>query len=270
MVSSNQLVLDDVAFVADINPMDIPQGAIDKLSLGLKWATNTTTAMTAAEGLAQLAALRIFQNGLKTEINGKELLALNALKLNISPWSLDASNTAHYRGYIGGLSLPCNIPSDKKAQLQAVFTANAVNELSTICVHASYKDKLDGPMKGYQRKPLTPTTTGAFGNRVSLAIQGAKVGGFLLFSTTIPALTATTTSLHKLRLQSEKGIISEWNWNDIGPSGTVQIGVATLDAVLKLFRWIELDEPIPADNLIADVYADDTNATVIIPEYIFG
>jgi hypothetical protein len=270
MPSNSQLILDEAAFVADINPVDIPDGNLEKLSIGLKWATNTTTAISVTEGLTQLTLLRLYNNGLKTEISGLELFALNCLKLGRVPFTLAASNTAHYRGFVSGLELPVNKPTGSKSQVGAAFTANAVNELSTIAVHGTYRDRLLSGLIGYQRKPITPATTAAFGNRVSLALSGAKLAGLLLMSTTVPVVTATTTSLHRLRLLNKSGVLTEWNWNNISDSDHLQTGIAGLDTILDNYRYIEIDEPINAEDLTADIYADDTGACVVIPEYIFG
>jgi hypothetical protein len=270
MVTTSQLILDEVAFVADINPTDIQDGNLSELNIGLKWANSDATAVTIAGGLAQLSLFRVYNNGLKTEIRGAEIFALNCLKMGNIPWALTDGAVAHNRGYIAGLVLPVNKSQGSKAQIQAVFAANAHNELSTLAVHAKYKDHLETPLLGYQRKPLTTAVLAAFGNRISLALQGAKITGLLLWSTTVPVVGATTTTLHKIRLLNSKGVLTEYNWADLAPAGNNITGNASFDAILANYRYVKLDEPIPADDIIADIYADDANPIVVIPEYQFG
>lgn len=270
MVSQIQTILDDVAQAADINPFDIGSGPLQELLFGLKWTTNTTTAIAIAAGLGQWTNIRVFSNGLKTEIPAKDLLAYNILALANVPLNLDAAATSNYVGRVDGLRLPLNLPASVKAQLQMTYTAAATSASNSVNVSAKYKDTLPTGLQGIRKIPIVPTVTAAFGNRATLSYAGAKISGMLLFSTTVPATTADTTSLRKLRLLTGNKVQQEIQWHNLPAIDQAQTGVAAIDAILKTYRWVNFDEPIDATDLIADVYADDTNAVAIEPVYIYG
>jgi len=270
MVKSSQLVLDEVAFTADINPTDLPTGPIADLLLGMTGATTAAAAITGVTLLKTISLLRIFSDGLKTELSGSELLALNTLYLGIVPKKTNSGAVAANPACMEGLNLPLNLPSGRKAQIQVVYVAQTNVGSGVIAVHATKLERLPGAFTGIQRRPITPTVTGAFGNKMSLSMAGAKLKALLVFSTTIPTTTAKLVSAHKIRLIVKGDFHSEYNWRGMGPNKEMVTGDTDIDAEIAKYRLIPLEEPIDASDVIADVYADDTNAVVLIPVYEFS
>jgi len=270
MVKSAQLVLDEVAFAADINPTDLPAGPISDLLVGIRGQTTAAASITGTTLLATISLLRVFSDGLKVELSGSELLAFNVLKLNSIPRKVNSGAVATNPAVMEGLKLPINLPSGKKAQVQVVYVAQTNVGSGVIAIHAASLERLPGPFQGLQRRPITPTVTGAYGNKLDLSMAGAKIAGILCYSTTIPTTTAVTTSLHRLRLLVGGKVHSEYNWRSMGAGNLLTGGDSDIDGVIDNFRWLEFEEPIPADDVKADVYADDTNPCVLIPLYQFS
>jgi len=270
LVKSAQLVLDEVAFTADINPTDLPTGPIADLLIGMRAATTAAAAITGVTVLYTISALRIFSDGLKTEISGRELLALNCLFLAEVPKKTNSGAAATNPACMEGLKLPLNLPGGKRAQIQVVYVAQTNVGSGVIAVHATKLDRLPGPFTGVQRRPITPTVTGAFGNKMSLSMAGAKLKGLLVFSTTIPTTTAVTTSAHRIRLIVDGAFHSEYNWRNIPDQKEMVTGDTDIDTALANYRLILFEEPIPAGDLIADIFADDTNPVVLIAIYEFS
>jgi hypothetical protein len=270
MPSESQLILDEVAFMSDVNPMDLPSGPLESLLIGMNGQTSTTASVKAVTGMASISLLRIFLNGLKTEISGLDLVAYNLLAQSNVPLTVNSGTSANNPWSIMGLCLPLNIPSNVKAQIQVVYVAQTNNQLGKICIFGTKRANLPGPFVGLQRKPITPTVTASYGNRLNISMAGAKITGLLLWSTTIPTTTAVTTSLHKLRLIVKGAILNEYNWFCMGPNQNAQPGDSDLNGLIDNYRFIPFAEPIDASDVIADIYADDTNACVVIPVYQFG
>jgi len=270
MVKSCQLVLDEVAFIADINPTDLPSGPIADLLIGMRAATTAAASITGTTVLRTISALRIFSDGLKTELSGRELLALNCLYLGKLPKKTNSGAAATNPACMEGLTLPLNLPSGKKAQIQVVYVAQTNVGSGVIAVHATKLDRLPGPLTGVQRRPITPTVTGAFGNKMDLSMAGAKMVALLVFSTTIPITTAILTSAHRVRLIVKGDFHSEYNWRNMGPNSELVTGDTDIDTEIANFRLIPLEEPIDASDVKADVFADDTGLVVLIPIYQFG
>lgn len=270
MVKTAQLVLDEVAFTADINPTDLPSGPLADLLVGIRGQTTAAASITGTTLLATISLLRIFSDGLKVELTGPELLAFNVLALNNIPRKVNSGATATNPAVLQGLRLPVNLPGGKKAQIQVVYVAQTNVGSGVLAVHAASLERLPGPFQGLQRRPLTPTVTAAYGNKMDLSMGGAKIAGILCYSTTIPITTAVTTSLHRLRLLVGGKVHSEYNWMSMGAGKLLTGGDSDIDGVIDNYRWIEFEEPIPADDVKADVYADDTNACVLIPLYQFS
>jgi len=270
MVKSCQLVLDEVAFTADINPTDLPTGPLVNLLVGMTGATTAAAAITGVTLLKTISLLRIFSDGLKTELSGSELLALNTLYLGIVPKKTNSGAVATNPACMEGLDLPLNLPSGKKAQIQVVYVAQTNVGSGVIAVHATRLDRLPGPFTGVQRRPITPTVTGAFGNKMSLSMAGANIKALLIFSTTIPTTTAKLVSCHKIRLIVGGAFHSEYNWRNMGPNKEMVTGDTDIDGEIAKYRILTFEEPIPAADVIADIYADDTQPVVLIPIYEFA
>jgi len=270
LAKTSQLVLDEVAFTADINPTDLPAGPLYELLVGIRAATTAAASITGTTVLATISLLRVFSDGLKNEITGPEFLAFNVLAMGNVPRKVNSGATATNPAVLEALKLPINLPAGKKAQLQVVYVAQTNVGSGVLAVHATSLDKLPGPFQGLQRKPITPTVTGAYGNKLDLSMTGAKIAGILCYSTTIPTTTAVTTSLHRLRLVVGGKVHSEYNWRNMGVGQELTTGDTDIDGVIDNYRWLPFEEPIPADDVKADIFADDTNACVLIPLYQFG
>jgi len=270
LVKSAQLVLDEVAFTADINPTDLPAGPIADLLLGIRGQTTAAASITGTTLLQTISLLRVFSDGLKNEISGAELLAFNVLALGNVPRKVNSGAVATNPAVLEALKLPINLPAGKKAQLQVVYVTQTNVGSGVICVYATSLDKLPGPLQGLQRKPITPTVTGAYGNKLDLSMAGAKIAGILCYSTTIPITTSVVTSLHRLRLLVGGKVHSEYNWRSMGVGQELTTGDTDIDGIIDNYRWLPFEEPIPADDVKADVYADDTNPCVLIPLYQFS
>jgi len=262
--------LDEVAFTADINPTDLPAGPLSDLLVGIRAQTTAAASITGTTVLATISLLRLFSDGLKTEISGSELLAFNVHKLSTIPRKVNSGAVATNPAVLQGLRLPFNLPSGKKAQIQVVYVAQTNVGSGVLAVHAESLGTLPGPMLGLQRKPFTPTVTGAFAAAMDISMAGAKIAGILCYSTTIPTTTAVTTSLHKLRLKVGGKIHSEYNWMSMGAGNLLTGGDSDIDGVIDNYRWIEMKEPIDASDVKVDIFADDTNPIVLIPLYQFG
>jgi len=270
LVKTSQLVLDEVAFTADINPTDLPTGPLSELAVGIRAATTAAASITGTIVLRTISLFRLFSDGLKTEISGRELLALNCLLLSNVPKKVNSGATATNPAVLQGLKLPFNLPSGKKGQVQVVYVAQTNVGSGVIAVYAEKLGTLPGPLTGVQRKPVTPSVTGAYGNRVDLSMANAKIKAILCFSTTIPTTTAVTTSCHKVRLIVDGSIHSEYSWMNMGPNKELTTGDTDIDGEIANFRLITLEEPIPAGDVKADIWADDTNPVVLIPVYEFA
>jgi hypothetical protein len=269
-VKGSKLVMDEVSFLTDINPTDLPSGPISNLTLGMRGTTSTTAAVQGTTGLASISLLRILLNGIKTEMSGTDLLAFNCLVLNKVPKNVASGATKENTWSIMGLILPINIPAGAKAQVNFVWVTQTNVSTPYIALYAESLANLPGPLTGIQRRPLTPTTTASFGNTVRLSQAGAKIVGLLCYSTTIPTTTALTTSLHKLRLYVSGSLIYEVNWFNMPPGEQLVTGETTIDALIDNYRYIPFEEPLDASDVLADVYADDTSAVVLIPIYQYS
>jgi hypothetical protein len=270
MVKSAGFELDEVAFTADINPTDLPTPVQDLL-VGIRGQTTAAASITGTTLLNTISLLRVFVGGtLQTEISGEELLAYNVLALNNIPRKVNSGASATNPAILQGLKLPVQIPAAKKAQIQVVYAAQTNVGSGVIAVHLQKLEKLLGPLQGLLRKPFTPTLTAAFARAMDISLPGAKIAGLLLFSTTIPVSTAVTTSLHRLRLIVAGNVHSEYSWMNMGAGNLLTGGDSDIDGAIDNYRWIPMDEPIPADDVKVDIYADDTNPVRIIPLYQYA
>jgi hypothetical protein len=270
MVDQYKLVLDEVAFVSDINPMDLPPGPLEGLNFGIQGQTGTTAVVKALTGLKTVSLFRVFLNGLKTEISGNDLLAYNALVLGNIPKTYDSGSSSANPWALTGLIVPLGIASGLKAQIQLVWITQTNATVGKVAIFAKVAANPGAGMYGLQRRPITPTTTGSYGNKTSLSMKGAKLLGIIIYSTTVPTTTAVLVSAHKIRLSGANIPDQEVNWFTLPCSGQVVTGNTDIDAVLTNYRYWAFDESLDATDITADIYADDTNAVVLIPIYQFA
>jgi hypothetical protein len=267
MVKKCLFELDEVAFIADINPTDLPTPVQDLL-VGIRAQTTAAASIAGTTVLNTISLLRVFVGGnLLQEITGEEILAYNVLALNNIPRKINSGAVATNPAVLQGLKLPLQIPAGKKAQIQVVYASQTNVGSGVLAVHIQQLDKLGGPMQGMLRKPITPTQTGAFARAIDISVAGAKIAGLLCYSTTIPVTTAITTSLHKLRLIVAGALHSEYSWMNMGAGNLLTGGDADIDGAIDNYRWLPFEEPLPADDVKVDIYADDTNSVRIIPLY---
>jgi hypothetical protein len=270
MVKGSSLVLDEALFVADINPTSIGSGPLSNLQIGIRATANTAAVLRACTALAAINLLRIYQSGLKTEMSGQDLLAYNVLALNCVPLDTDSGSAQYNPTEIGGLTLPLNLPSGKTALIQFVYASQATVASPYLAVYAETLQTLSSSLIGILRRPITPTTTGSYGNKTSLSMDNAKLKGLLIYSTTIPTTTAQLFSCHKIRISGKGLAMLEFNIFNLGERGALRSGSAYIDAIVDHYRYIEFEEPLDANDLIADIYADDTNVVTLLPVYIFA
>jgi len=270
MAKGAELILDEAAFTADINPTDLPAGPIDSLMIGILGQTTAAASITGVTLLKTISLLRIFSDGLKTELSGADLLALNCLYLGNIPNKVNSGAVATNPAVMEGLILPLNLPAAKKGQIQVVYVAQTNVGSGKLAIFASHLERLAGPLIGIQRKPMTPTVTAAYGNKLDLSMEGAKLLALLIYSTTIPITTSVNTSAHKIRIKAKGVAQLEFNWHSLGPQSEMKTGDSDIDGEIDNYRLIKFDEPLPADDVKADVFADDTNLVVLIPVYQFG
>ena len=263
-----RLFYDNVSFTADTDDIQIIQPRyIHAINVSMRMLQNGATAPTFADMLSVLDKMQVKLTGKTvTELSAQDILALNCLVQNRSIKFIVPSADNEY-GYVEGLSVPLALPAGEHI-LSVRFLHNSVSTIDTEKLSFSTLES-DEPIeeKHYEFPTFnfTPPSTGAYNTALDVKYT-AEVHGFLIYSTTIPTASATTTTVAKLRMKVEGDIVYEDNWHGLS-SQTFYPEDSTLRGILDNYVFLNFSKaPIePEKRVELEIYSDDTNAVKIIP-----
>jgi len=263
-----RLFYDGVSFTADTDDIQIIQPRyIEAIDIGLHVLQNGATAPSLSEILGILSKIQVKLTGkIVTELTGAELLAYNCLVENRSiKYIVPSADNEH--GFVDGLSLPLKLaPGAHVLSVRFLYSSNAKIDTEKLSFSTLESDTvLSRAMIQMPSYSFTPPSTGAYNTALDATFAGTLIG-FLMYSTTIPTSSATTTSLAKLRLKVGGDIVYEDNWQGLA-SQTFYPEESTLRGILDNYIFLDFrKDPIPAGARVeVQVYSDDTNAVKIIP-----
>ncbi|RLG47481.1 MAG: hypothetical protein DRN92_03140 [Thermoproteota archaeon] len=255
-------------FTKDSDDIQIIQPRyIEQIDLGLQLKQTGTTSPSLEDMLSILDRVQVKLTGkIVTELKGRDVLAYNCLVENRSiKYTVPAGDTQY--GYVEGLSLPLKLAPGAHI-LSVRFLYNSVSTITDTKLSFSTLESdtvLSRAMIQMPRYVFTPPSTGAFNTALDSTFSGTLIG-FLVYSTTIPTTSATTTTVSKLRVKIGGDIAYEDNWQGLC-SQTFYPEDSTLRSVLDNYVFLDFrKDPVPAGSRIeVQVYSDDTNDVIIIP-----
>ena len=263
-----RLFYDKVTFTADTDDITIIQPRyIHDLHIAFNCLQNGGTSPTLATMLTALENVQVKLTGkIVTEMSGTDILAYNTLVENRSIKYIvpTADNEV---GLIEGLSLPLRLAAGEHV-LSVRFLYNSVATIDTEQLTFATLESDEAIEDRHVEIPnfsFTPPSTAAYNTALDSSFTG-DVEGFLVYSTTIPTTSATTTSAAKIRLKAGGDIVYEGTWSDIAAQSHYP-EESTLRGVTDNYVFMDFRKsPIPAGTRIeVEVYSDDTNAVRILP-----
>ena len=263
-----RLFYDEVTFTADTDDITIIQPRyIHDINLSLHMLQNGTTAPGLDEIVNTIDRMQIKLTGrIVTEMRGQDILAYNCLVEAKSPKYIISAND-NENCYIEGLSVPLRLaPGEHVLSVRYLFNGGAYTDTQKLSFSTLESDDvLEDRHVEIPRFTFTPPSTGAYNTALDTSFAG-DIHGFLLYSTTIPTATSTTTTVAKVRIKAGGDIVYEDNWTNMSAQ-THYPEDSTLRALLDNYVYLDFDKaPIPAGTRIElEVYSDDTNPIYILP-----
>ena len=263
-----RLFYDNVSFTADTDDITIIQPRyIHEVHISLRMLQNGTTSPTLSDMLSVLNKVQVKLTGkIVTELSAQDILAYDCLVGNRSIKYI-VPTADNENGIIEGLALPLYLaPGEHVLSLR--FLHSSVSTIDTEKLSFSTLEA-DEPIEGAHVEipsfNFTPPSTGAYNTALD-ATFGGNVKGFLIYSTTIPTTTSTTTTVAKLRLKIAGDIVYEDNWHGMSAQ-TYYPEDSTLRSVLDNYVYLDFSkQPIPAGQRVeVEIYSDDTNTVKILP-----
>ena len=263
-----RLFYDKVSFTADTDDITIIQPRyIHDITIGLHVLQNGATSPTLADILSVLARAQVKLTGrIVTEMTGQDILAYNCLVENRSIKYI-VPTADNENGIVDGLALPLRLAPGEHV-LSVRFLHSSVSTIDTEKLTFATLESDEALEGAHVEVPLytfTPPSTGAYNTALDSTFDG-PLHGILLYSTTIPTTTATTTSCAKLRIKAGGDIVWEGTWNEMS-SQTYYPEDSTLRSILDNYVYLDFSKaPIPAGTRVEiEVYSDDTNDVKILP-----
>ena len=263
-----RLFYDGVSFTADTDDITIIQPRyIDALHISLSCLQNGATAPSLSDILSILNKVQVKLTGkIVTELTGQDILAYNCLVENRSIKYLVPANDNEL-GLVEGLKLPLQLARGEHI-LSVRFLHSSVSTVDTEKLSFSTLESDEALAERHIEMPtfsFTPPSTGSY-NIAMDSTFGGDVIGFLVYSTTIPTTTSTTTTVAKVRIKVGGDIVFEDNWNNLSAQ-TFYPEESTLRSILDNYVFIDFRKaPISAGARTEfEVYSDDTNNVKIIP-----
>jgi len=263
-----RLFYDNVSFTADTDDITIIQPRyIDSFNVSLRILQNGATSPTLSEMLGILAKMQIKLTGkIVTELTGQDILAYNCLVQNRSIKYI-VPTADNENGLVEGLFVPLRLsPGAHVLSVRYLYSSNA--KIDTEKLSFSTLESDEALATAHIEIPsfsFTPPSTGAYNTALDATFGGA-VKGFLLYSTTIPTTSATTTTLAKLRIKAGGDIVYEDNLHGLA-SQSFYPEDSTLRSICDNYVYVDFSKaPIPAGTRVElEVYSDDTNTVRIMP-----
>ena len=285
-------VIKDVTPAADgTYTYDLPVHPISHLILTIK-ALNVTNEATLAEILAMVSKFQVSYLGQSIiDVSAADLYAFSSYICGHSPFlenRIADDNGTRYISLIAPLSRRLydsaeGFPATKRGEFQTNITVDIANagadglilQLDACCMLGA------SPSRYMKTTTLTKTPAATGETDVDLPI-GHKIKGLLVFSTTIPATTAWTTSADQLAVllnDIETGFIGNY-WETLhgmlmqrasydGGHAAAAGNSALANYAMLDFDPLDYDEHLlqtaGASNFKLRITAGDTNAIRVIP-----
>lgn len=286
------VIVQDVTPAADgTYTYDLPVNALSHINLTIK-CLNVTDEATIAQTLALVTDIKVLHRGTSIfQMSAADLYAYNHVMLRRQPIALNMIATDNATRAIT-LIIPFGrklldpdeaFPQTKAGNLQLQLTVDiATSDADGLILQVETTEIADANPTHYLKATTlthTPAATGA--SDVDLPI-GNTLLGLLIFSTTVPATTAWTTTVDKLKLLSDntETHFSETNWESLHGDLIARCGdypghtTARGDDSIAHYAYADMDvnddgqyalDTKGLAALKARITAGDTNALRIIP-----
>jgi len=268
-----RLFYDKVSFTADTDDITIIQPRyIHEIHVSLQCLQNGATSPTLEQILSMISKAQVKLTGkIVTELSGRDILAYNCLVQNRSIKYILPTADNEY-GYVEGLAIPLHLaPGEHVLSVRFLYASHATRDTEKLSFSTLEADvPIERAHVEIPSFSFTPPSTGAYNTALDVSF-GGNVVGFLIYSTTIPTTTATTTTVAKLRIKAGGDIIYEDNWAGLAAQ-TFYPEESTLRSVLDNYVYLDFSkQPIPAGTRVElEIYSDDTNTVKILPIIVVG
>jgi len=282
MAIKTLLLKNNDAFAASTDLIDASVGrSIRELSLGIK-AQQTAAAIipdNVAADIMNPIEVRLDGSPI-VSIRGSDLIALDMVLLNETPYKFRSAAVINNRTRIHGIKLPLNQPARERGKLVYKFNYAAGANCSVVTLTALEVGTDEAPVGGFYHMVEIPHTLPAalgYGQKYSLAMPGDLIG-ILVWNTTTMAAAADTMSVQELKLfvdGTEQIMRTAFEMNTDGAVGRDNpASTAVTTAVwLDNYLWLDLTKnPIlKASKVEWQVNAGVVNDPIrLIPIYQVG
>lgn len=192
------------AFAASTDLIDASTGrSIRELLIGIK-AQQVAAAIipeNVAADIMQPIEVRLDGSPI-VSIRGSDLIAMNMLAFDTTPYVFRSAAVIANRTRIEGLTLPLNQPARERGKLVYKFGYTAGANCGTITLTACEIGTDEPPTGGYYHMVEIPHTLPAatgYGLKASFAMPGDLLG-VLMWNTTVMAAAADTQSIQEIKL----------------------------------------------------------------------
>jgi len=251
-----KMLLNDVAFAANTQDLNVPADYIKYVDIMLSCLQNGTTAPTKDEIKAGCPTIIAKLGGIRiANISLADLIALNGLWLMRTPLLVQAGGGDNRAGIIGPARLPLYI-TKRGRELSLQFAYAAVTNADDQTLHAKYTyQDSDFPERGNLHYAIeTFTSTGQANQRLNISRVGAKLVGILCYSDHdgMAAGPPAEPEVSELDLIVDNRVVYSDNWMTRGDErANVDAADDTTEgAEQDNYQWISFEQqPWAADDL---------------------
>lgn len=211
---------------SDVKTYDLPVNPLSHIILNMQ-GLNVTDEATLAQILARISKVEVLWKGASIiSMSGADLFAWNAIFFGQMPLVSNQVATDNATRNIT-LLIPFGrklynpaecFPATKKGELQLQVTfSSSEAELDNIVLQVETVELFNGAPTQYMKiTTLTKTPAATGDNEVDLPINN-KLAGIMIFSTTVPTGTATTTTVDTVKLlaDNKETLFGLANWESL-------------------------------------------------------
>jgi hypothetical protein len=242
----SKIIYNRQTFTADTPFINLESNNVQNVNIGFDFLQNGSTAPTLANILSAIGNVRVYEGGeLLSEILFQDLWALNKMVMQHRPVYLLPAGDGQV-GFIGSVMLPIRKSTAKelKAWLNFVGHSTIKSPTLTLGVHFIEGNAGKGVSIGY----ITDTAAVDF-KEYDMSKIGKALTALLIYNTTVPTASANSCTVGELKLTVKRVPISHYQHEEMDESLYEGVGLDAERTILEKYRYIQFDEPIPADSL---------------------